>query len=125
MAKAAPDTTIDTLLNLIKNANTAVVCTSEPTTYAEATSSYALADVTIASTDFTGPANAGGGGRVLTFNGKSSISIDASGSADHVAFVSASSSSLVAVTTCTTAPLVAGNLCTLPGSLTFTVGDPT
>lgn len=126
MAKATGDTVLDGALDILGSSCSGVyVCTSQPTNYAQATSTYALAASTsVTSADWTGPGDAGGGGRKITFDGKSSISVASSGSAAHVAWVKASGSVLLAVTTCSTQALTAGNKVNIPGSIDFTIGDP-
>lgn len=107
MAKAAHDDVMDGALNVIKNNVTRMVaCSTQPTTYAEANATYALADVTMASGDFT-LANGDVSGRKVTVAAKSSILIDASGTAQHVALLDVTNSKLLYVTTCTSQALTA------------------
>ncbi len=69
---------------------------------------YALADVTIVSTDFTDPAAGdNAGGRKITVGAQSSVLIDASGTAAHVALLDVDDSKLLHVATCTSQALVA------------------
>ena len=66
MGKATTNTVLDAALALLKSSADAVqVCTSEPTTYAEANSTYNLATGAITSADWTGPAD-DASGRKLT-----------------------------------------------------------
>ena len=115
MGKMVADAVLDAALNHLKtNGNRMTICASEPTTYAKATdepssSGYKLASVSISSADYTGPANGDTSGRKITVNAQSSISIDVTGSAAHVAIVSTSSSALLYVTTCTSQSLTATN----------------
>ena len=51
MAKATPDAVLDKILDEIATATSMVACSAQPTTYAEATSTYALADVVMAGRD--------------------------------------------------------------------------
>lgn len=53
MAKSAADAVLDGLLDVVATATAQIACSAQPTSYAEATSTYALADVTIDSGDFT------------------------------------------------------------------------
>ena len=107
MAKIVHDDVLDGALNIIKNNCTRMVaCSAQPTTYTEGNATYALADVAMASTDFTN-ANGGTSGRKTTVAAKSSVLIDTSGSATHVALLDVTNSKLLYVTTCTTQALTA------------------
>jgi hypothetical protein len=114
MAKWQDDIILDTALNYVKNNVTQEsVCSAQPTTYAEATSTYKLALKTgLTSGSFTGPANGDTNGRKLTVNQQASINVDTGGSATHVALCSGSV--LLYVTTCTTQVLTSGNTVTVP-----------
>lgn len=107
MAKSVHNDVLDGALNIIKNNCTRMtVCSAEPTTYTEGNATYALADVTMAATDFT---NADGdtSGRKTTVAAKSSVLIDTSGTATHVALLDVSNTKLLYVTTCTSQALTA------------------
>jgi len=106
MAKAAPDIIMDGALDVIATATRMIACSAQPTTYTEANATYALADVTMAGGDFT-KANGDTSGRKVTMGAKSSVLIDASGTATHVALVRVSDSALIYVTTCTSQALTA------------------
>jgi hypothetical protein len=114
MAKWQNDLILDTALDYIKNNVTQeAVCSAQPTTYAEATSTYKLALKTgLTSGSFTGPTNGDTNGRKLTVNQQASINVDASGDATHVALCSGTV--LLYVTTCTTQTLTSGNTVTVP-----------
>ena len=130
MGKVVHNKVLDAGLAYIKNANTLIVCSAEPTTYALATTTvtaagYKLADVTLAASaaDFTGPADGTTSGRKVTMGAKNSISIDGvaasvSGNATHVALVRvssvASSQDVLYVTTCTSQSLTGGNKVNVP-----------
>ena len=107
MAKIVHDDVLDGALNIIKNNCTRMVaCSAQPTTYTEGNATYALADVTMASTDFTN-ANGDASGRKTTVAAKSSVLIDTSGSATQVALLDMTNSKLLYVTTCTPQALTA------------------
>lgn len=106
MAKATPDAVLDKILDEVATATRMIACSAQPTTYTEANSTYALADVTMAGGDFT-KANGDTSGRKVTVGAKSSILIDASGTATHIALVRVSDSTLLYVTTCTSQALTA------------------
>jgi len=114
MGKSINDVVLDGALDIIKNNCTRVtVCSTEPTTYTEGNATYALADVTVDSTDFT-IANGDTNGRKVTLAQQSSITIDTSGSAQHIAYLDVSNSRLLFVTTCTTQSLTSGGTVTIP-----------
>lgn len=106
MAKAANDLVMDAALDFIATSTRQIACSAQPTTFAEANATFALADVTMAGGDFT-KANGDTSGRKVTMGAKSSVLIDASGTATHVALVDVSNSRLVYVTTCTSQALTA------------------
>lgn len=106
MAKATPDAVLDKMLDEIATATRMVACSAQPTSFTEANATYALADVTMAGGDFT-KANGDTSGRKVTVAAKSSVLIDASGSATHIALVRVSDSTLLYVTTCTSQSLTA------------------
>jgi hypothetical protein len=117
MAKFVPDATLDLFLGVIRdNADRQDVCSTQPTTYAEATSTYSLADVTMTTgTDYT-QANGDTSGRKITVAQKTGVTIDTAGSAQHLALTNGSDT-LYAVTTCSTVAL------TTPGTLTINAWD--
>jgi hypothetical protein len=122
MAKNVADAVLDAALNYVKsNAAKLCVCTSEPTTYAAATSTYKLASTSISSSAFTGPANGDSSGRKIQVNAASSIAVDSTGSAAHVAIVSASA--LLYTTTCSSQGLTASNTVNVP-AWDIEIADP-
>jgi hypothetical protein len=106
MGKSANDIVMDGALDIIATATRQIACSAEPTTYTEANSTYALADVTLDSGDFT-KANGDTSGRKVTIAAQSAVLIDTSGSATHIALVRVADSTLLEVTTCTTQALTA------------------
>jgi len=114
MGKSIHDNVLDAALNYIKNnATELTVCSTEPTTYAEAHTTYKLADVVIDSADFTGPGNGDVSGRKITVNQQTDIDVDTTGTAAHVALTNGSDT-LILVTTCTEQGLTQGNTVTVP-----------
>lgn len=86
MGKLVADAVLDAALNHIKNNATKLhVCSTQPTTYAEANATYQLASVVIDSSDFTGPANGDTSGRKVTIGAQSGMLVTASGTAAHIA----------------------------------------
>jgi len=127
MGKSVHDDVLDGALEIIKsNANLITVCSSEPTTRDQATkeaasSGFKLADVAVSSADFT-IENGSSGGRKITVGAQNSVSVDDSGSAQHVALCDGTR--LLLVTTCTKQALTAGNKVNIP-TFKDTIGDPT
>lgn len=125
MAKSVHDDVLDAALNYIKNNATRIcVCSTQPTTYTEAITTYKLAIKTITSADFTGPSDGDTNGRKVRSNQHSAITVDASGDAQHVALADSALSKLLYVTTCTLQALTAGNTVTVP-VWDIEIADPT
>jgi hypothetical protein len=106
MAKRAPTIVLDAGLDVISTATRQIACSAEPTTYTEATSTFALAEVTMAGGDFTKAAG-DVSGRKVTMAAKNGVLINTSGTANHVALVRVSDTTLIYVTTCTSQALTA------------------
>ena len=123
MAKSVHDDVLDGALNVIATATRMVACSAQPTTYTEANATYALADVTMAGGDFAN-ANGDTNGRKITVGAKSSVPVDTSGTANHVAMLLVASSKLLYVTTCTSQALTAGNTVNFP-AWDIELADPT
>lgn len=113
MAKWASDSVMDAALDYIATSTLLTVCSAQPTTYAEASSTYKLADVVVDSGDFS-KANGDTNGRKVTVAQQASMDIDDSGTATHVALSISGSSTLVYVTTATSQVLTAGGTVTVP-----------
>jgi hypothetical protein len=97
MAKYQNDTMIDQALTWVKNNFTKVcVCSSQPTTFTQATSTYKLGT---ASHTITGSPGDYASGRQIAVPAKSSISITSAGAMAHIALVKSSGSILAYVTT--------------------------
>jgi len=124
MAKTIADVVLDASLNYVKTNGTRLcVCSSQPATYTEAITTYKLAIKTIASGDYTGPAD-DTSGRKLTTNQEAAITVDATGNAQYVAICDATNTALLLVTTCTPQQLTAGNTVTVP-AWKYNPQDPT
>ena len=127
MAKWSNDSAMDAMLAYIDDATLLTVCSAQPTTYAEASSTYKLADVVLTAGDGNGDftiANGDSSGRKLTVAQQANIDIDSSGTATHVALCISGSSTLLYVTTCTSQSLTAGGTVTVP-AWDIEVADPT
>lgn len=124
MGKLVHDDVLDGALNILKNNVTKmVVCSTQPTTYTEGNATYALAPVTMSSTDFT-VANGDVSGRKVTVAAKTGVSIATSGTALHVCLLFVSSSKLYYVTTCTSQALTSGGTVDIP-AWDIEIADPT
>ncbi len=125
MAKATPDAILDLMLTGIATSDHLYVCTSQPTTYAEASSTYALADVVLTPGDGNGDfviANGDASGRKLTITEQADIDIDTSGTALHIALTEGGDT-LMYVTTCTSQALVDTGTVTVP-AWDIEIADP-
>jgi len=129
MGKSVHNDVLDGALKVIKsNANLITVCTAEPTTRSLAINvvggspaGYRLASIATSTADYT-IADGSSGGRKVTVGAQNSVSVDATGSAEHVAIVDATR--LLLVTTCTKQALTLGNKVNIP-AFNDTIGDPT
>jgi hypothetical protein len=111
MGKACHADVLDGLGLIVKNnCNLMIACSAQPTTRAEAVTTYALADVAMSSGDFTMATD--GTGRKCTVGVKTGVAVDTTGTATHIAFVDGSR--LLYVDTCTSQLLTAGNTCNFP-----------
>jgi hypothetical protein len=126
MGKSVHDNVLDAALNYIKtNATRIAVNTTEPATYAAATSgATCLAIKTISSSDYTGPANGDGNGRKITVNQAATVSVATTGTASHVSLSDSVNSALLYVTTCSAQGLTSGNTVTVP-AWDIEIADPT
>jgi len=115
MPKFAPDGFYDAAFDFVDQADVMHLCStldSSPT-YAEVVAA-SLADVAVVpNTDFTKAAG-DTSGRKVTVAAKSGITVDVSGSYDHVALVTVSGTVLRYVTTGTPQALTAGNTANTP-----------
>lgn len=120
MAKFANDSVMDAALDKIATGTIMTACSAQPTTRAEAVTTYALADVSLSSGDFT-KANGDSSGRKVTIAAKSGVPVDTNGTATHVAICDGSS--LLLVTTCTSQALTSGNTVSFP-AFNDEIADP-
>jgi len=102
------------------------VCSTEPTTYAEATSTYTLANTTLATgdsggSDYTAPQD-DTSGRKLIVEQQTDIAITGTDDAEHIAITNGSDE-LIFVTTCTLQGLTSGGTVTVP-AFEINVQDP-
>jgi hypothetical protein len=108
---------LDAALSYVDDCTILTVCSAQPLTYAEAITTYKLADVVMTAGAGNGDytlANGDVSGRKLTVVQQSAVPIDTSGTATHVALSISGSSTLVYVTTCTSQSLTSGGTVTVP-----------
>ena len=114
MAKYQNDLMLDAASDWVRARVTGIsVCSTQPTTYAQAYTTYALAKTAITSTGLT-VADSTTSGRKMTVAAKSAVSVTASGTAAHIALFGSTGSTLLLVTTCTTQALTSGNTVNIP-----------
>lgn len=122
MAKSASTAVLDGALDVVATGTILNVCSAQPTTYLEATSTYSLADVALTGASFTKAAG-DVSGRKVTVAQQSAIPIDTTGTATHIAISTVTGSLLRIVTTCTSQALTAGGTVTVP-AFDFEVSNP-
>jgi len=126
MARAAHNDVLDALLDEIATSTGLSVCSSEPSTRAEALNgtTHMLASVALTagagSGDFAAIAD-DGASRMLQVLQQSDISITSTGTANHIALYDGSD--LLFVTTCTAQALTSGGTVTVP-AFDINVEDP-
>lgn len=119
MAKFIPDSNIDLMLDQVEGTNIHV-CSAQPTTYLEATTTFNLV------TDAVGTYTKAAGdvsGRKNTQAGTTASSITSTGTATHVAITTTTGSVLELVTTCTSQALTSGGTVDI-GSFAHEIQDP-
>jgi hypothetical protein len=90
MAKTVNPLMLDAALDYLSTNGTRYdICSTAPTTYAQATSTYSLGNTTLAGGDYT-KANGTVTGRKTTVAAKSGVSVTVTGTAQHVAISSGS-----------------------------------
>jgi len=107
MAKFAPDAGMDAALTYYTDADKMVLCSAQPTTYAQANATYALADVV---PTFDALADGDTSGRKRRVQAKTGVPVDSSGTATHVALIRTTDSTLRYVTTTTSQAVSAGGV---------------
>jgi len=115
MGKLVPDSILDLMLDVIRARITGIsVCSTQPTTYAEATSTYKLADKNGLTSTYLTKGNGDTSGRKVAMAANNSISVDTTGTAAHIAWWGSTGSTLLYVTTCTTQAITTGNTVNIP-----------
>lgn len=115
MGKLVPDAVMDGMLDYIRLRVTRVtVCSTQPTTYTEAITTYALASKTGVTSTYLSQGNGDTSGRKIAMAAINTVSVTTTGTAAHVAWAGSTGSLLLYVTTCTTQALTTGNTVNIP-----------
>lgn len=124
MAKRVFQEVLDAALNNIKNnANLMHALSAESTTWTEFNSTHKLADVAMASGDFTLAAG-DTSGRKVTSGAKTGVTIDSNGTATHVGWGDSTNTLVKVVTTCTSQALNTGGTVDFP-AWKYEINNPT
>jgi hypothetical protein len=114
MAKSQNDSMLDAAFVWVRDRVTQItVCSTQPTTYAQAITTYKLADGTLTSSQMT-ISDGDTSGRKVRISSRTGLTVDTTGTAAHVALVGSTGSTLLLVTTCTTQALTTGNTVNIP-----------
>ena len=128
MAKTLSDTVLDGLLNiLVLNVDRIGICSAQPTTYAECTSTFmlALATVVVGDTNQFTLANGAVDGRKITSAAIASTVITNSGTATHIGFAKSSGTVFYGANTLTASTALTATNYVALATFTITVRDPT
>ena len=120
MAKWMNDAGADAALTYWSDADKMVLCSAQPTTYAEANVTYALADVT---PTYDAIANGAVSGRQRGVQAKTGVAVDASGTATHLALIKVSDTTLRYVTITPSQAVASGGTVDI-GAWAIEVRDP-
>lgn len=111
--KWSSDAALDAILDYFATSTIVCVCSQDPATYAEMTTTYMLLSTTLTGADFTKAADTTG--RKSTLTAKTAITITNAGTARVVCYGISASSTMTFRTTCTSNVLTAGgNTVTIP-----------
>lgn len=125
MARNVHNDVLDAALAEIATGTWISVCDTEPTTRAQANTTYMLAATSMTTGDGNGDYTIGEGdvsGRKVTISQQTDIDIGTTGTANHVAIYDASV--VLFVTTCTAQGLTSGGTVTIP-AFDIEIEDPT
>lgn len=124
MAKYINPVFLDGAFDQIKNSGNLkqVLCSAQPTTYAEANATYKLAEVALGAGDFT-YANGDTSGRKATVAAKNAVPVSTGGTGNHVAIIDTVLARLWLVTTCPAQGVNIGGTVDI-GSYKYELNDP-
>jgi len=115
MAKYMPDAIIDLMLDIIGAATELTICSSQPTDYTTAHTTYMLAAHVLTGGDFS-KGNGDTSGRKLILAAQNGFSVTNGGTALHYALTITGSTTLLLVGTVTSQVLSAGNTINFPAT---------
>lgn len=115
MAKFMPDATIDLMLDVLAAATELTVCSTQPTTYTEAHTTYMLVNHALTGGDFS-KSNGDTSGRKLILAAQNGLSVTNPGTALHYALTITGTSALLLVGTVTSQVLAVGNTVNFPAT---------
>lgn len=124
MAKSVSNDVLDAAWDKLATATRQTVCSAEPANFA-GIAAVALADVALTPGDGNGDfaiADGDTSGRKVTVSAQADVPIDASGTANHIAYDDGAT--LLYVTECTAQALTSGGTVTVPAH-DFEIADPT
>ena len=119
MGRVCTDGVLDGLLDIVAAMTAINICTAEPSSIAECDSLSLIPAHTLTGGDFT-KANGDVSGRKVTVSQQAALSIDATGTATHIA---TNDGTDFYVTTCTSQGLTSGGTVTIP-AFDIEVADP-
>lgn len=122
MGKWMNDSGADAALDWWADCDKMILCSAQPSTYAEATVTYALGDVAMVAGNFT-KGNGDTSGRKVTVAAKTGVAVDSAGTGTHVALVKSGDTTLRYVTTCAAQAVSAGGTFDV-GSWKIEIADP-
>ena len=123
MGKSLSDAVIDGALDVAVGDQISV-CSAEPTTYTEAITTFKLAiSTSVSAGDFVN-ANGDSSGRKMTVAAQTAVTIDSTGTGNHVAITNLSGTLLKVVTTATPQLLTAAGTVDI-GTFKLEITDPT
>lgn len=115
MAKFMPDAVIDSMLDVLAAATELTICSTQPTTYTEAHTTYMLVNHVLAGGDFS-KSNGDTSGRKLVLAAQNGLSVTNNGTAQHYALTITGSTTLLLVGTVTSQVLAVGNTVNFPAT---------
>ena len=127
MSKSISDDVLDAALSLIaNNGDKLCICSQQPTTYAQAITTYNIGTKSLAVGVGNGVysiTDGAGGGRMLTVAQQTAVSIANSGTSAYVALCDSANQRLLFADLMAPNSLTAGNTATVDG-FTYTINDP-
>ena len=121
MAKTLHNDVFDNGLVTLQATNLMTACNAQPTTRTEAVTTFALADILVTGGTDVVISDGDTNGRKARMAAKTGVTVDASGTATHIALTDATR--LLLVTECTSQVLTAGNTINFP-AFDYEIADP-